>query len=270
LALEQARFEVARARRQYDAVDPDNRLVAGELERRWNEALRRHNAIEEELKTLRATQPEPMRQSTREALLWLGDDLPALWGHPESSPQLKKRIVRTLLHEIIVKKDGDKISLVLHWQGGDHTTLEFLKNKTGQHRHTTPDNVVTLVRELARVQPDQSIVAILNRLGIRTGHGNTWTEGRLRIFRRDHQIAVYEEGERRARGELTLEETAAALHCSTESVRRLIERKVLRAHQACRGAPWIIPWTDIEKLAAQAEEDGPRTKHVDQLSLKLQ
>jgi DNA invertase Pin-like site-specific DNA recombinase len=270
LALEQARFEVARARRQYDAVDPDNRLVAGELERRWNEALRRHNEIDAELKTLRATRPEPMSQSTREALLRLGDDLPLLWRHPESSQQLKKRIVRTLLHEIIAKKDGDTISMVLHWQGGDHTTLAFQKSKTGQHRHTTPDNIIKLVRELARVQPDQSIVAILNRLGLRTGHGNTWTEGRLRIFRRDHQIAVYEEGERKARGELTLEETAAALACSTESVRRLIERKMLDAHQACRGAPWIISRADVEKLTEQAGKDGPRTKHVDQLPLKLQ
>jgi len=64
---------------------------------------------------------------------------------------LKKRIVRTLLHELIAKKDGDKISMVLHWQRGGHTTLEFLKKKTGQHRHTTPDNVVRLVRALKRV-----------------------------------------------------------------------------------------------------------------------
>jgi len=270
LALEQARFEAARARRQYDAVDPDNRLVASELERRWNEALQRHHAIEEELKTLRATRPEPMSQSTRDALLRLGEDLPALWRHPDSSQQLKKRIVRTLLHEIIVRKDGDKISMVLHWQGGDHTTLEFLKNKTGQHRHTTPDNVVNLVRELARVQSDQGIVSILNRLALRTGHGNTWTEGRLRVFRRDHGITVYEEGERRARGELTLEETAIVLRCSKESVRRLIERKILSAHQACKGAPWIIQCADVEKIAVQVGEDGPRTKDIDQLSLKLQ
>lgn len=267
LALEQARFEVARARRQYDAVDPDNRLVAGELERRWNEALRRHNAIEEDLKTLRSTRPEPMSDGTREALLQLGDDLPRLWRHPQSDQQLKKRIVRTLLHEIVVTKEGEKISMVLHWHGGDHTTLEFLKIKTGQHRHTTPDNVIKLIRELARVQPDQGIVGILNRLGLRTGHGNTWTEGRLRIFRRDHDIPVYEEGERAARGELTLEETAATLRCSKESVRRLIESKVLTARQACKGAPWIIQRAEVERWA---EQNGPRTKNTDQLSLKLQ
>lgn len=267
LALEQARFEVARARRQYDAVDPDNRLVAGELERRWNEALRRYNTIEGELKTLRANRPEPMSNAIREGLLRLGEDLPRLWRHPQSDQTLKKRIVRTLLHEIIVTKDGERISMVLHWQGGDHTSLEFLKSKTGEHRYATPANVVMLVRELARVQPDQGIVSILNRLGMRTGHGNTWTEGRLRVFRRDHDIPVYQEGERQARGELTLEETANLLHCSKESVRRLIESKALNAHQTCKGAPWIIQRAEVERLA---QESSPRTKGTDQLSLKLQ
>lgn len=146
----------SRARRQYDAVDPDNRLVAGELER-WNEALQRHNVMEEELKALRANQPVALDDATRRTLLALGEDLPALWRHPQSSNQLKKRILRTLLHEIIVTKEGDKMTLLLHWQGGDHTSLEFMKNKAGHHRHVTASNVVDLVRELARVQPDRSM-----------------------------------------------------------------------------------------------------------------
>jgi DNA invertase Pin-like site-specific DNA recombinase len=270
LALEQARFEVTRARRQYDAVDPDNRLVAAELERRWNEALKHHNVLEEELRALNASRPEALSETTRRTLLQLGEDLPTLWHHPSSSQQLKKRIVRTLLNEIVVRREGDKISMLLHWQGGDHTELEFMKNKLGHHRYRTPDNVVQLVRELARVQPDQGIVATLNRLGQRTGRGHTWTEGRLRIFRRDHDIEVYVEGERLARGELTLDETAKLLETSTESVRRLIASKILAAHQACKGAPWIIKRGDVEKLAAATTTDGPHTKTLDQLSLELQ
>jgi len=271
LALEQARYEVARARRQYEAVDPDNRLVAAELERRWNETLKRHNEIEEELQALRVNRPAPLSQDTREALLQLGEDLPALWHHPASSQQLKKRIVRTLVHEIVVRKEGEKISMRLHWQGGDHTELDFSKNKTGQHRYATPDNVVQLVRELARVQPDQGIVAILNRLGIRTGRGHAWTEGRLRTFRSSHGIAVYVEGERLARGELTLEETASRLNASRETVRRLILSKALPARQACKGAPWIIDQSAVESLIAESTAvSGPRTQNRDQLPLKLQ
>lgn len=270
LALEQARFEVARARRQYDAVDPDNRLVAAELERRWNEALKHHHAAEEELRALRANRPGALSEAMRRTLLQLGEDLPALWHHPQSSKQLKKRIVRTLLHEIVVRKEGEKISMMLHWQGGDHTTLEFLKNKTGEHRYASPDNVVQLVRDLARVQADQGIVSTLNRLGMPTGRGHAWTEGRLRAFRDTHHIAVYVEGERLARGELTMEETAVMLNLSTETVRRLIVRKVLTANQACKGAPWMIKRSDVERLAAEGAKSGPHTKNLDQLSLKLQ
>lgn len=270
LALEQARFEAARARRQYDAVDPDNRLVAAELEQRWNNALERHRVLGEELKALHDTRPETMTESTRTALLQLGDDLPAVWGHPHSSAVIKKRIIRALIHEIIVKQEDDKILMVLHWNGGDHTTLDFIKNKAGQHRHATPENVVQLIRQLARVQPDQGIVSILNRLGLRTGRGNTWTEGRLRVFRNDHNIAVYEEGERDARGELTLEETAAMLNTSKESVRRLIANKILKAEQACSGAPWIIKRAEAQNIAAKVGVGDPRTINLDQLSFNLQ
>jgi len=270
LALEQARFEVTRARRQYDAVDPDNRLVAAELERRWNEALGRHQQIEEELQALRSTQPEALDQTARCEILRLGEDLPSLWHDPRSSKQLKKRIIRTVLREIVVKKIGDKISMLLHWQGGDHTALEFLRNKSGEHRYVAPDNVVQLVRDLACVQSDQGIVATLNRVGVRTGRGQTWTEGRVRTFRATHDIATYVEEERLARGELTLEETARMLNISTETVRRLIVRKLLSAHQACSCAPWLIQRGDVEKLATQIGGSGPYSKDLDQLPLELQ
>jgi hypothetical protein len=267
LSLEQARFEVTRARRQYDAVDPDNRLVCSELERRWNDALKRYREIEEELNALRASAPQSLSETTRQRILELGRDLPAVWHHPQSPQQLKKRIVRTLLHEIVVRIEAERVLMILHWQGGDHTSLEFIKNQHGRHRYTTPKNVVQLVRELARVQPDRAIVALLNMMRLRTGHGHAWTESRLRVFRHDHEIAAYVEGERVSRGELTLEETAAVLKTSTETVRRLISKQLIAARQACKGAPWIIQRKDIERLAA---ETGLHTKNIDQLSLKLQ
>jgi hypothetical protein len=250
--------------------DPDNRLVAAELERRWNEALKHHNAIEEELRALRANRPEALNEKTRRALLQLGEDLPALWNHPQSSKQLKKRIVRTLLHEIVVTKAGEKISMILHWQGGDHTVMEFLKNKTGQHRSSSAEDLEPLVRELARLQPDAGIVSILNRLGRRTGRGHTWTEGRLRVFPGDHSIPVYKEGERAARDELTLEETAKTFNVSKETIRRLIASKAFTARQACAGAPWIIRRDDIERIAATINQGGPRTENANQISLELQ
>src|SRR5438270_7651329 len=103
LALDQARFEAARARRQYDAVDPDNRLVAGELEHRWNERLRAVQRLEEELASLDAEPNAGLTAIDRERLLALGHDLGAAWDHPAASPQIKTRIPRTVIREVVVE-----------------------------------------------------------------------------------------------------------------------------------------------------------------------
>jgi len=270
LALEQARFEVSRARRQYDAVDPDNRLVAAELERRWNDALKQHREIELELEALKRSRPASLPEDMRRTLLQLGEDLPAVWHDPKSSKALKKRIVRTVVKEIVARKDGEKITMLVHWHGGDHTELVFQKNKTGHHRYAVPADIVELIRQLARVQSDPGIVSILNRLGIRTGRGHTWTEARVRSFRDTHAIRVYVEGERQARGELTMEEAATMLGVSTETIRRMITQKHLSAKQACRSAPWTIQRTEVEKLMIDPKQDRPHTENVDQLPLELQ
>jgi hypothetical protein len=271
LAVEQTRYEVLRARRQYDAVDPDHRLVANELERRWNEALAKLAACERDLASAQDSQPKPLTESERAALLQLGDELTLVWDHPASSAALKKRILRTVITEIVVGIEGEVVTLMVHWQGGDHTRVQFVKNKTGHHRYRVGDDVVSLVRQLARVQPDHGIAAILNRLGLRSGRGHTWTDMRIRTFRHDHQIPVYVEGERVARGELTLQETATALSVSTETVRRLIARKQLAATQACVGAPWIIRSDELRRIA---EDVGAgkvaHTANPNQVSLELQ
>lgn len=271
LALEQARYEALRARRQYDTVDPEHRLVAQELERRWNEALTKLALCERELASAQQNQPNQLTDAQREALLQLGDNLLAVWKHPASSPALKKRILRTVVQEIVVDIDGELVTLTIHWQGGDHTQHQFAKNKTGHHRYRVGEDVVALVQQLARVQPDQGIASILNRLGLRSGRGHTWTDVRVRSFRSDHQIAAYVEGERVARGELTLQETATALNVSTETVRRLIAGKRLAARQACVGAPWIIRAADVQRIAQELRVSAsPRTVDPKQGSLELQ
>src|SRR5215813_4233834 len=123
LALQQARYEVAHARRQYDAVDPANRLVAGELERRWNEALQGVHRLEREIAELEAKKPAPLGEEERQHLMRLGADLELAWAHPAATAETRKRILRTALHEIIARIEGGFIKMVLHWQGGDHTPL---------------------------------------------------------------------------------------------------------------------------------------------------
>ncbi|WP_244426149.1 recombinase family protein [Mesorhizobium amorphae] len=125
LALDQARYEAAHARRQYDAVDPDNRLVASERERRWNDCLAAVARLKDQVRSLRREQPCAVGDDERMTLMALADDLPALWNHPAASVETRKRILRTVLKEIVVTAESGRLHLVLHWQGGgDHSQLE--------------------------------------------------------------------------------------------------------------------------------------------------
>ena len=128
LALEQARFEAERCRRQYDAVEPENRLVAVDLEQRWNEALVVARRREQELEMTRQSVSLDVSEEQRQALFALAHDVPSVWDHPSSSVEVKKRILRTLLKEIVVYVKDSRIRLLLHWEGGDHTEVEIQKN----------------------------------------------------------------------------------------------------------------------------------------------
>ena len=96
MALQQARFSAAHARRQYDAVDPANRLVAGELERRWNEALQVVYRIEGEIAALEARKPAPLGETEQQHLMQLGADLELAWSHPAATTETRKGILRAL------------------------------------------------------------------------------------------------------------------------------------------------------------------------------
>lgn len=274
LAMEQAGFEAARAHRQFDAVDPGNRLVVGELERRWNDRLAAVAQLRAELDELAAERGSDMTPQRRQELLDLGADLPRAWDHPHAGIESRKRILRAVIQEIVVRVSDTQLELMIHWQGGDHTELSVVKNRRGQHRFATDADIDQLVTELARLQPDSSIAALLNLLGRRTGKGHTWTEGRVRSFRGDRGIRVYQPGEREARGELTLEQVASSLRTSKMSVLRLISNGTLPARQVCKGAPWVIKGTDLNRpevrRALEPGSIGPLPVNPDQISLQFQ
>src|SRR6266478_2128765 len=179
LALKQARYEASLARRQYDAVDPDNRLVASELERRWNEKLIEVRRLEDELEVIERHRPPVLGDEERDRLMRLGADLELAWSHPAATMATRKRIVRAVLHEIVARVENGFVEMVLHWRGGEHTALKVKKNSSGKHRWTVAEETETLVRELARLMPDRAIASILNRAGKLTGRNNGWTQSRV-------------------------------------------------------------------------------------------
>ena len=271
LALTQARYEADLARRQYDAVDPANRLVAAELERRWNDRLVEVQRQEERLATMTASRPETLGAGEKDRLMALGADLETAWSHPGATAETRKRILRAVLEETVATLTEERIELVIHWRGGDHTRLAVPRNRTGQHRWSSDADVRDLIRALARQQVDGAIAATLNRLGKRTGRGNPWTEARVRSFRSQHQVPVHRPGEMAERGELTLEEAARRLGVSRMTVLRLISAGTLTANQVCRGAPWAVPEAQIVALnGANPHAGRPRTDDQNQKVMDFQ
>jgi len=259
-ALEQARFEAARAGRQYDATEPENRLVASELERRWNERLASVRLLEDQLAQATAQPVAALGIDERSRLLTLGADLTRAWSSPGVSVETRKKIIRLLICEIIVDVTPESLDLIIHWQGGDHTRLEAKKNKTGRNRWATDAEVTDLVHVLARQMPDQAIAAVLNRSGKSTGRGNNWTRSAVCSLRSKNGIMAYREGERGERGEATLVEASEMLAVSTSTVRRMIHAGTLPAHQLCKGAPWIIRYSDLEHDDVRREANARRTR----------
>jgi excisionase family DNA binding protein len=240
LQLEQARYETQLAARRYESVDPANRLVAGELEFRWNAALQKVRELEGRLQEFDAgvgSLPIP----DKEVLMSLAQDLPAVWNAPTSDMRLKQRIVRILIEEIVVdvnEKDYEVV-FVIHWTGGRHSELRVTKNRTGKHTRCTSLEAIEVMRQMAAVaHTDEQIAATLNRLGLQTGTGNSWNEQRVCSARRYHQLPASDPG--LAKSVLTLEQAAKQLGVSVGSVRRMIERKTLRASQVLPCAPWRI------------------------------
>jgi DNA invertase Pin-like site-specific DNA recombinase len=246
LALEHARYEAGRARRQYDAIDPDNRLVAAELERRWNSTLAAVCALDEELQAMIRQRPAALSAEERERLLRMGHDLESAWHHPSATAITRKRIIRVVLHEVVARVEDDQIQLLLHWQGGDHTRLTVKKNRRGQTRWSVEPQTTELIWACARLMPDKAIAGMLNRTGKRTGRLNGWTQSRVRSFRNTHGIAVYRDGEWAERGEVTLTEAARMLDLSPITMLRQLRAGIIPAEQYCKGAPWVIKRRDIE------------------------
>ena len=241
LELGQARYEARLAARRYEAVDPDQRLVAAELEARWNVSLLRAQELENKLCEFDdEIQSRPL--PNREVLLSLAQDLPAIWNSPSTDMRLKQRLVRLLINEVVVDLDdkSSEIILVIHWSGGRHSELRVKKNEIGKHRRCTDIEPIAIIRQMAERFRDEQIAATLNRLGLRTGAGNTWNEARVRFAREYHQLPAIDPNQPRT-NYVTLREAAQRLGVSLTIVRRLIAEKILPASQVVICAPWQIP-----------------------------
>ena len=238
--LEAAQYTARRAERQYDTTDPDNRLVASELERRWNDALEKVQQLE--IRIADAMRGRQVARGTREEFETLARDLEAVWGHAETDARLKNRIARTLIEEVVVDVDSEagEIIAIVHWKGGVHTEVHVARQRRGYSRAHTPKKIVDAVRVLVRICSDDTIAGALTRSGLVTGMGNRWTRERVTSLRSHHDIACYSAERRKAEGWLTLTEAADQLQMSSITLRLAIERGEIEAEHPLPNGPWVI------------------------------
>jgi hypothetical protein len=249
--LEAARYAADRVFRQYDAADPANRLVAAELETRWNRVLLRVAEVEVKIAEHDAASMPGLERSSP-SLAVLADDLSAVWSAPTTDARLKKRIVRTVIHEVVADIDADasEIVLLIHWMGGTHSELRLPRRRRGQRNSTAPD-IILAVRQLVLIATDDLIAGILNRNKLTTGHGNRWTRERVTSLRSHHKIPVFRPAENGVELWLNLTRAAAHLGISAKTLRLAAESAKIEALHPLAEGPWIFRRVALDGPAGQ-------------------
>jgi hypothetical protein len=244
--LETAHYAVRRASRQDDRVAPAPRLVAGAWERRWNDARGHGAAVAAQLAAL-ASRRRTLSDEPRHRRLTWGQALTAVWHHPTASETLKKRMLRTVRHALLMdtRPEPPAHLLQLHGHGGGHTAVRVARHPAGKHGRATAQQALEVLRALSQVCRAQTMAATLQRWGYRTGTGNTW---------RTHRGACVRDPSRRPNvpkehDGLTREQAAAQWGVSAPGIRRLLAQGTLLARQVVPTAPWLIYASALKLLA---------------------
>jgi len=266
MEMQQARYEASLAERRYAACDPDNRLIAAQLEKNWEAALRR-------VRDLETRQPAERPSDVKvdpSAFTNLADNLSAAWNAPGVTMRARQQLLRTLIIEIVVDDDARDVVLTIHWRGGQHSELRVHKPRTGEHGCATTEDALAVMRSMAGRWSDEHIAASLNRMGLPTGQGKTWTAHRVASVRRVRGIHAYRSAEKDGEW-LTMTEAAKALGVTNHAIRRLIKVGVLPAVQVVPGAPHQIRAGDLasEPVKTAVARKGRPCRVVDADTLPM-
>src|SRR6266550_6230139 len=242
--LEQLEYEAKKAFEQYDAVDARNRLVAGELERRWNEKLEEIATVKQRLSSLHE-KCSSLSSDEEARIRLMGENFAEIWQGDRCPPSLKKMIFRTAIKEIIVRADAENKTLqfTIHWNGGTHTQLEMERPRPASET-TTPMEALEIIRRMSVRHGDDQIASVLNRLGHSTGKGKRWNQNRVATARRNYSIP----GQKRALPDperVSLNEAARVCGVSHRTIERLVEAGLLKCEQTVPRAPWEIRRSDL-------------------------
>jgi DNA invertase Pin-like site-specific DNA recombinase len=261
LAVERARYEAGRARRQYDACEPENRLVARTLEAAWEGKLAAVTAAEASLAAEQARQPSSLTDDEVRWLAAAGADIRAVFDAPSTTPRERKQLIRALLTEITVTVDQQArtAALTIYWEGGASTSITVTLPRLGTPWRTTDTSTVDLVRRLAEHHDDATIAGVLARQGRRTGTGLAFTKNRVADLRHAHGIpaAARKNVTPAGQGEdvVSITRAAAELGAGVSTIYRWIADGFIPGEQAEPGAPWHIRLTS--ELRAKVTGQAP-------------
>jgi DNA invertase Pin-like site-specific DNA recombinase len=252
--LEQLEYEAKKAFEQYDAVDARNRLVAGELERRWNEKLEEIAKTKQRLAGLNGKRYS-LSVDEEAQILAMGANFSEVWQSDHCPSTLKKMIFRTVVEEIIVRTDAEKKTLqfTIHWKGGTHTQLAMDRPRSATET-ATPIEALEIIRRMAVRHGDDQIASVLNRLGYSTGKSKRWNQTRVATARRNYSVS----GQRRALPDperVSLNEAARICGVSHRTIERLVEAGLLKREQVTPRAPWEIRRADLNNETVQSVID---------------
>jgi hypothetical protein len=226
-------------------VDPRNRLVAADLEQRWNRKLEEAETLKQLLGRLDERTP-PITPAQERRIRALGERFAEAWNHEDCPVELKKKILRSVIEEILVEEDasGESLRFLVHWKGGVHTRIEMPRAPVPQGRKTAAQDL-EIIRKMADRYGDGEIARVLNKLGRRTGMGKRWSMQRVSRVRRQHAIVAHACTQPDSEI-LTLH--GAARHCqvSPTTIKRLVAAGILPKEQVVPWAPWEIRRSDLD------------------------
>jgi len=251
---------VLRAQRQYDAIEPENRLVARTLETRWNTALQALEQLEQEYAVVRRTELLPLDEAEQRTVRDLAADLPALWRAATTTDVDRKRLLRLVVTEVVLTVDAKerRVEVTIVWSGGATTQHEVRCPPLGWHGRTE-DRVIARVRELAQTLPDHRTAERLNAEGLHTRTGKAWTYARVFSMRKQHGIATAcplhtragaAVSPRRADGLVPVVAAAQRLAVSPSLVHLWVQHGVLAHDQRCSASKvWVrLDEDDLARL----------------------
>jgi len=258
LAVERARYEAERAKRQYRAVEPENRLVARGLETEWEKRLRDLAAAEAELQRREQHRPRTLSPEEKNKIRFLGSDLNKVWTAPTTADRDRKELLRALLEEVIITVDRPehRAHLTLRWRGGTLTELDLSLPRSQPRGLRTEEDTISLLRRLAVHYSDDVIAGILNRQGRKTATGERFTAHQVGCLRRYRNIPRFQPPAEPLTGELaTIRKAAQILGINTSTIHRWLNDGFIAGEQVTPGAPWQIRITD--ELRARFVEQAP-------------